>query len=82
MPRASAPEEANHLQIDQVHSRQIQREVRYALPDLLLQFLQMFCPHPPNQTDGRAAPIGVPFDLQGHVCAVCNPSAMRKQLDC
>jgi hypothetical protein len=72
----TGPKEANNLQIDQVHFRQIHRKVRPALPDLLLQFPQVFPPHPPNQSNDRAAPTGVPFDLQGHACAACNPSAI------
>jgi hypothetical protein len=37
----------------------------------------MFRLHPPTQADRRAAPIGVPFDLQGHAYGACNPSAIR-----
>ena len=63
----TGPQEANNLHINQIHFLQVQRDVRAALPDLLLQFLQMVCLHSPNEPDGRAAPIAVLFDFQGHV---------------
>src|SRR3984893_19485043 len=60
-------EEANNLDIDQVHFLQIDYDLRSALPDLLLQFRQMFRLHPPNESNLRAGPFGISFDLQGHI---------------
>src|SRR5882762_8152510 len=59
----AGPEEANNLYVDQVQFLQIQRDLRSALPDLLLQFRQMFRLHPPNESNPRAGPIRILFDL-------------------
>src|SRR5882762_3066480 len=60
----TSPEEANNLDINQVHLLQIQRDLRPAIPDLLLQFRQMLRLHSPNQANLCAGPIGICFDLQ------------------
>ena len=57
------PEEANNLDIDQIHFLQIDRDLRSAFPDLLLQFRQMFRLYSPNESNGRAGPFGIFFDL-------------------
>src|SRR5580693_6929097 len=63
----TSPEEANNLDINQVHLLQIQGDLCPAIPDLLLQFRQMFRLHSPNESNGRAGPFGIFFDLQGHI---------------
>src|SRR5882672_4767343 len=63
----ASPEEANNLDIDQVHFLQIDYDLRSALPNLLLQFSQMFRLHSPNESNRRAGSFGISFDLQGHV---------------
>src|SRR6266478_2471871 len=62
----TSPEEANNLDIHQVHLLQIQRDLRPAIPDLLLQFRQMLRLYPPNESNLRAGPFGISLDLQGH----------------
>src|ERR1700722_11872765 len=61
------PEEANNLDIDQVHLLQIQRDLWPAIPDLLLQFRQMLRLHSPNQANPCTGPIGICFDLERHI---------------
>src|SRR6266481_5098697 len=63
----TSPEETNNLDIDQVHLLQIDYDLRSALPNLLLQFSQMFRLHSPNESNRRAGPFGISFDLQGHI---------------
>src|SRR6202162_4202998 len=62
----TSPEEANNLDINQVHLLQIQRDLRPAIPDLLLQFRQMLPLHSPNQANPCAGLIRICFDLQRH----------------
>src|ERR1700722_16465450 len=47
--RFTHSEEANNLEIDQLHFPQIDRDLRSAFPDLLLQFRQMFRLYSPNE---------------------------------
>src|SRR6266852_5831344 len=63
----AAPEEPNRLNVDQLHFLQVQHDLRFALRDLLLQFHHMLRPHSPNESNRRDGPIGISFDLQGHV---------------
>src|SRR5258708_3805620 len=65
-----APEEPNRLDVDQVHFLQVQHDFRFALRDLVLQFPQMLRPHSPNESNRRDGPIGISFDLQGHVRSI------------
>src|ERR1700674_5193327 len=58
----TSPEEANNLDIDQVHFLQIDYDLRSALPNLLLQFRQMFRLHSPNESYRRSRPVRIPFD--------------------
>ncbi len=70
-------EEVNDVDTDHRHVLQIEKDSWTAACHLIVNLLEMFRLHPPTQADRRAAPIGVPFDLQGHACAACNPSAIR-----
>ena len=46
-----------------VHFLQVQRNLRSALPDLRLQFLQVLRSHSAYESNRRAEPIGIPFDF-------------------
>src|SRR5258708_11776076 len=58
----TSPEEADHVDVDQTHFRQIQRNPRSAVLDLRLQFLQMLRSHSANQPDRCALPLRSSFD--------------------
>jgi hypothetical protein len=63
----TAPEEPNSLNIDQVQFLQVQHDLRFALPNLLLQLGQVLRPHPTYQSKSRAVLVRVFLNPQGHI---------------
>ena len=60
------PEKSDNLTIDQVQFLQVQRDLRFALPHLLLQLRQVLRPHPTYQSNSRGVLIRVLLNFQGH----------------
>src|SRR5205807_5646724 len=63
----TAAKESNSLNVDQIQVLQVQRDLRFALPNLLPQLGYVLRPHPAYQSNIRSVPVPVLFDLQGHV---------------
>jgi hypothetical protein len=61
--RITNPEEANHIDFDRFHFLQIDYDLRSTLPNLLLQFRQLFRPTSTNESNRRPWYFGIPFDL-------------------
>ena len=61
------PQKANCFNVDQVQLLQIQHDLRFALPYLLLQLEQVLRPHPAYESNSGAMPITVLLNLKGHV---------------
>src|SRR6266849_6755806 len=63
----TAPEKSNRLNIDQVQFLQVQHNLRFALPNLLLQLGQVLRAHPTYQSNSRGVLVRVLLNFQGHV---------------
>jgi len=66
----TAPEKSNSLNIDQVQFLQVQHNLRFALPNLLLHLGHVLRAHPTYQSNSRAVLVGVLVNFQRHVSAV------------
>jgi hypothetical protein len=62
----TAPEKSNSLNIDQVQFRQVQHNLRFALPNLLRQLGQMLRAHSTYQSKSRGVLVRVLLNFQGH----------------
>jgi hypothetical protein len=62
----TAPEKSNSLNIDQVQFLQVQHNLRFALPNLLLQLGHVLRAHPTYQSKSRAVLVRVLLNFQRH----------------
>src|SRR5580704_1763633 len=83
----TAPEKSNSVNIDQIQFFQVQHDLRFALPNLLLQLGQVLRAHPTYQSKSRAVLVRVLLDFQRHAwlsndspLSDGNPGATRNQL--
>jgi len=83
----TATEKSNTVNIDQVQFLQVQYDLRFALPNLLLQLGQVLHLHPTYQSKSRSVPVSVLLNFQRHAglsndsrLTDGNPGATRNQL--